>query len=525
MKDHDMSLGHTRRAIAVAVMGCALALAACGGSQPSSTTTADEPLRIVTSFAVGSLDPIEEGFWMPEYGVAETPMRRGKDGQIEPWAIAALDQANPTTWKLKLRPDVTFQNGTPLDAEALLALMRHQLAKSSSAQSVLEGARVRKSAADEITLQTRAPDAAVPDYLSDEGVFAIYDVAAVEAAGKDVASLAGEGIYTGPYAVKSLDAQQMVLERYDGYWQGRPPLPGVTVRFVVDAQARILAVRNGEADLALYPPTEAKKTLEGSDQAFYRTPPKDQANITMPFNLRRAPFDDVRVRRAFLLGIDYDAIANEVLDGAYDVATGMYPSWATFAVKNLKTDPAAAARLLDEAGWKPGGDGIRVKDGRPLRVRYLTYPQQPDTRAVAIAIQSELKAVGFDVLVRQVEDVTAAFKEPGGWETGGTFDGTLGFYGAPEPFLRRYLVTKGSDNYGQIADPALDRLIGRLAQTFDPDARAAVLADIQRIVIERQAYLGFPTFKRFPVIAGPAYRDYEPSPSLNHVTFETAPDA
>lgn len=463
---------------------------------------------------------------MPEFGVAETPMRLGKDGQIEPWAIAALRQISPTTWKLRLRPDVTFQNGRPLDADALLALMRRQLNRSSSAQSVLGGARVRESSTGEIILQTRAPDAAVPDYLSDESVFPIYNTRVVEQAGKDFDSLAGKGIYTGPYAIRSLTGKALVLDRYDGYWGGRPPLPGVRVGFVADPQARILAVRNGEADLALYPPTEVKRTLDGSDRAFYLTPPKGTGteSITVPLNIQRAPFDDPRVRRAFLLGIDYDAIANDVLDGAYDVARGMYPSSKSFAIDNVSTDVEAAKKLLDAAGWKPGGDGIRVKDGRSLRVLYLTYPQQPDTRAVAIAMQSQLKKVGFDMQVRQVEDITAALQEPDGWDAGGTFSGTLGFYGQPEPFLRRYLLTKGSDNYAKISDPQLDRLVRQLVRTFDPDQRNTILVEIQKLVVGRQAYLGVLAFKRFPVVAGPAYRKYVPSPALNHVTFETAPD-
>lgn len=520
-----MSIRPARCAVALLALCCAVAVAACGGSGEPSTASTDRPLRIVTSFAVGSLDPVEEGFWMPEYGAAETPMRRGKDGTIEPWAIAALTREDSTTWKLRLRDDVTFQNGKPLDADALLALMQRQLAKSPSAQSVLDGASVRASAEREVTLRTRTPDAAVPAYLAGESVFPIYDVEAVERAGKDPAALAGKGIYTGPYAIRSLTAQELVLERYDGYWQGRPPLPGVSVRFVADPQARILAVRNGEADLALYPPTEAKQTIDGSDDAFYRTPPRGQESITMPLNLRRAPFEDMRVRRAFLLGIDYEALANDVLDGAYDVASGLYPSFVSFARQSIATDQQAAGALLDEAGWTPGDDGVRVKDGNPLRVRYLTYPQQPDTKAVAIAIQAQLKEIGFDVQVRQVDDITEAFKDPGGWEAGGTFSGTLGFYGQPEPFLRRYLVTNGSDNYAGIADPELDRLIAKLARTYDAGQREALLAGIQKVVVEQQAYLGVAAFKRFPVIAGPAYREYEPSPSLNHVTFETAPDA
>lgn len=519
-----MPLRHVRSsAVALLAVLCTFAMAACGSDSPAGR--ADGPLRILTSFPVGSLDPVQEGFWMPEFGVAETPMRLGGNGELEPWAIAALRRTAPTTWTLRLRPDVTFQNGRPLDADALVALMRRQLAQSSSAQSVLERARVRKTANTEVALQTKTPDAAVPAYLADESVFPIYDTQAVERAGKDVASLAGKGIYTGPYAIASLTGRALVLDRYERYWRGRPPLPGVRVGFVADAQARILAVRNGEADLALYPPTEVKQTLEGSRQAFYRTPPKGTGteSITVPFNLRRAPFDDARVRRAFLLGVDYRSIADEVLGGAYDQAKGMYPSFKPFAIDNVATDAEAAKRLLDAAGWMPGDGGVRFKDGRPLRVRYLTYPQQPDTRAVAIAIQSQLEQIGFDVQVRQVEDITAAFKEPDGWDAGGTFSGTLGFYGQPEPFLRRYLRSEGSDNYADISDSALDRLIDELATTFGEGPRNAKLAEIQKLVVGERAYIGVPTFKRFPVVAGPAYRTYVPSSALNHVTFDTAP--
>lgn len=504
-----------------------VALAACSrGSSPEATPASGEEqpkrLRVVTSFAIESLDPVEEGFWFPEFGSAETPMRVGEKGP-EPWVLESLDRTSDTTWRLRLRPGVTFQNGAPLDGAALAATMARQLEKSSSAQAVLGGAKVERAGDLEVTLTTAAPDATVPHTLADESVFPVYDTRAVEAVGDDAAKLADAGFYTGPYAVKSLDDRELVLDRYDGYWAGKPPLPGVTVGFVPDAQARILAVRNGEADIAVYVPTEAKRTLEGRTDAFYVTAEHGKETVTMPLNVARPPFDDVAVRRALSLGVDYRSIAEEVLDGAYDVATGMYPPVYPYAVANQRTDPAAAAAALDAAGWKPGAGGVRAKSGRSLAVVLLTYPQQPDLQPIAVAIQSQLKPLGFDVEIRPVEDITAAQEDPGAWNAALVFNGTADFTGAPEPYLRRYLVTGGSDNTSGVSDPTLDKLAGQVASTFDPAVRRGLLAQIQRIVVEDQAYLVVASLKRFPAVVSPAYRGYRPSSSLNHVTFGTRP--
>lgn len=516
------AIRRTATALATLVL---LALAACGAPAPTTPAAPGGPasLRLVTSFDIASLDPVEDGFWMPEFGVAETPMRIKPTGGVEPWVIEALDQRDERTWVLRLRTGVTFQNGTALDATALAATMTRQLAKSSSAQAVLEGATVAVSGDREVTLTTAAPDATVPFTLADESVFPVYDVAAVEAAGEDATKLIGAGIYSGPYAVRSLDAQRMEMDPYAGHWGGPPPLAGVTIRFVTDPQARILAVQNGEADIAIYVPTDAKRVLEGVTSAFYVTPPRGTETLSMPINLRTAPFDDVAVRRAFSLGVDYRSLAQDVLGGAYDVAEGMYSSVYPFAAANQRTDAAAAAAALDGAGWRPGPDGVRAKDGVPLQVNLLTYPQQPDTQTVAIAMQAQLKPLGFDVQIRQVEDITAALQEPTGWNTALVFNGTTGFTGAPEPFLRRYLGTGGDKNDGGVSDPELDTLAAQLATTFDDATRTTLLRRIQQIVVEEKAYLVVAAIKRFPVVVAPAWRGYEPSNSLNHITATTAP--
>lgn len=510
----------------VAALAATLLVSCSDGGSSTASGSADGAgpgrLRILTSFAIESLDPLTEGFWFPEFGAAETPMRVGEDGP-EPWVLESLERVSEADWKLRLRPGVTFQNGRALDAEALAATMSRQLERSASARSVLSDAKVVVAGPGEVTLTTAGPDATVPHILADESVFPIYDTASVEAAGDDPGKLAGSGFYTGPYAVRSLDDRELVLDRYDGYWAGTPPLAGVTVGFVPDAQARILAVRNGEADIAIYVPTEAKRTLAGSSEAFYVTAPHGKETVTMPFNVARAPFDEVAVRRAISLGIDYRAIALDVLDGAYDVATGMYPPVYGYAVANQRTDAAAAADALDAAGWRRTGDGVRTRGGQRLTMRLLAYPQQPDLAPIAVAIQSQLKALGVAVEISSVEDITTTLEDPGRWDAALVFNGTADFTGAPDPYLRRYLRRDGADNTSGVSNPALDQLTGRVGATFDPAARNQLLAQIQRIVIEEQAYLAVAALKRFPAVVSPRWRSYVPSSSLNHVTFETQP--
>lgn len=90
-------MGRLRRGVAVLLTAAALALCACGAPvSPGSGSAA--PLRISTSFSVKSLDPVLHGFWMPEFGVAETPLRVARPGVLEPWLIEKLDRTDDRTW-------------------------------------------------------------------------------------------------------------------------------------------------------------------------------------------------------------------------------------------------------------------------------------------------------------------------------------------------------------------------------------------------------------------------------------------
>ncbi len=521
-----------RALVLVGIMISLVVVSACGGpatqpaptEKPASTEPEYPPLRVLNSFRLKSLDPVTRGGSLAMYGCAELLMMWDRDWVLKPWVLQSLEQIDDLNWRLTLRPNVTFQNGKSLDAEALAAMMSRQFELSPRAQSDLPGATVKVTGKFEVVLTTQEPTPTVPNILAESSIFPVYDVEVAEAVGEEYEKLAGSGLYTGPYKVVSLDDQALVLERYEGYWQGVPPLPGVTVGFVSDAQARILAVQNGEADMALYAPSEAERILEGRDDAFFVAARRTREGVRLVLNLKKPPFDDRLVRRAFQLGIDYEAIGNDVLGDIYLVARSFFPPAFPWAIENQITDPELANKLLDEAGWVKGDDGIRVKDGQRLQVTLLIYPQQPDLEPMSTAMQAQLKEIGFDVEIQCMDGTSAVMKEdlvP--WNAGITFCGAIGSGGAPDSGLRRYMTSDGDRNWGGISDPELDSLIGELSVTFDADRRAELLGEIQEIIVEEQAYQCFVALKLFPYVVSPAYKGYVGSHNFLHVTFETQP--
>ncbi|HEX5741953.1 MAG TPA: ABC transporter substrate-binding protein [Pilimelia sp.] len=507
------------RLLAVAAAGAlVLTGAGCGGvSTKPADTAAGAPKRvtITTSFAISDLDPLKNGFWAPEFGFGALLMKPVAGGKLEPWLLESAQQAGPTSWRLRLKPNLTFQNGQPIDAAAVAAVMTFHLAQNPAVKPLLPGATVAATDPRTVTLTTAKPTSYVLSLLAHESMFPIFDHAAYQKVRARPADLVAARIWSGPYTVTTLTAEAMTLAPTAGYTVSTPKLEQLTVRFIPDAQARILAVRNGEADLALYPPTSAARELVGRSDAVYRNqaPGTGAEGFQLVLNPRTGPLAEVQVRQALRYGIDYTQLATQVLNGQYDTAVGFYPAFLPYARRNQTTDPGKAGQLLDVAGWTRAGDGIRTKAGRPLRITLLTYPQQPDSRTVAVALQAQLRQVGVDVQVKQVEDITAAVKSPAGWDAGVMGNGTLDWTQTDPvtPIIANF-TPGGDNNHGGIDDPELTGLANQLAATFDPAARDKLLARVQQIVVEEKAFGLNLVLKRVPVVAGPKLRDYAVPP-------------
>jgi peptide/nickel transport system substrate-binding protein len=150
----------------------------------------------------------------------------------------------------------------------------------------------------------------------------------------------------------------------------------------------------------------------------------------------------------------------------------------------------------------------------------LTYGSQPDTRTVAVAIQSQLRPLGMEVTIASVDDNYAAMRDPSGWDIGLSFDGTLGYTYDPIAPLRDFLTSKGAHNFGGVADRALDQAVAQLQATMDEGKRNELLAAVQQR-IAANAYTVIVAQRASPAVVAETFAGYRPSSVLHHLDANT----
>ncbi|PRZ40490.1 peptide/nickel transport system substrate-binding protein [Antricoccus suffuscus] len=483
-------------------------LAACATGDAAGSGEKPTTLTLATGFAIDDVDPLENGFWGNEFGWSELLMRPVLGADPKPWILKSLDNVDDLTWKLTLNKGVHFQNGDPLDAKALADVMQYSLSEVAGLKSIA-GTTVKPTGDLEVTLTTPQPTPNLPFLLADESKFVIFDLPAYLKAKGDPQKLIDAKLYTGPYVVQKLDTQTMTMKADPDYWGGTPALKSVTVKFIEEAQSRILAVQKGEVDLALYPPTDAAKNLNGRKDSYWVTGTPKGPTFQFQLNQKTGPLTDVKVRKAVLSAINYKEIANDVMNGLYEVSNGMYSPKAAYYEPMFKTDTKATDKLLTGAGYAKGSDGMYAKDGNPLTLTVLTYPQQPDSGTLGVAVQSELKTAGIGVEIQQVPDTDEAMQDPSvKWNAAIVGNGTTSFPGDPISSLQNYFVTDGPSNYSGISDPNLDALVSKLATTMDTTERDDLLKQIQAAVGDG-AYMGFLGMRVPGVVAGPKWKNYK----------------
>ncbi|WP_028707936.1 ABC transporter substrate-binding protein [Propionicicella superfundia] len=505
----------------------AIVLAGCGsGAGAPTQSAADDHLTIYNSYKVASLDPNESGTnWLFDWGIAENLLQVDESGEIQPWLAEKVERATDTTWNITLRSGLTFQNGTKLDAAAAAKALNRQVTGSKASQVYMDAKSVFTATGDlTLTLTTPQPNAMVPAALaSRDNAFQIYDVSVVEAADGDSTKIAGKGAFTGPYAITSWTPENLEMTRYDGYWAGTPAMAAVTVKVVADEQARIAGVQSGQADLAFYPSPDAKLSLDGRTDAYFLQSELALQALLVDMNLTAAPFDDAAVRTAFLMSVDYAQLAEKVANGVFDTATGLYPASMSYAVANQKTDVEQAKTVLAAAGWTEGSDGIRTKNGTKLTVRFVTQAQGPETLALASAMQAQVKEAGFDLQINNAEDSAKVKADMSAWDSSIGLNGSLSGTADPiQPFLSRW-TTGGSANAQGLSNAKVDAIGAKLQTTFDEGERDTLLKEAQNIIVTENAYVFAATYKRFLVVASPAWKDYTVSNVRAHLRWNTAP--
>ena len=288
---------------------------------------------------------------------------------------------------------------------------------------------------------------------------------------------------TGPFMFQSWrSGDKMTYKANARYFKGKPKFDTLEFKFIPDDNSAFVQLKNGAIDVYQTVSLSQYKTLKVlPGLEVHATPALLWEHLS--FNLEKPYFKDARVRRAIAHAINKDLLAEKVYDGIYKPAwSDQNPlSWAFSPDLVGKTpyDPALANRLLDEAGWVRGQDGIRVKDGQRFSVSFATTAGKRNRETAQMLIRYFLSRIGIEVRVANFPGATLFGAYPHGVTKGGKFDMAMWAWDTgPDPdnintWHSDRIPPKGA-NVTRYRNPEVDRLLETATRTFRQDERQAL---------------------------------------------------
>jgi ABC-type transport system substrate-binding protein len=320
---------------------------------------------------------------------------------------------------------------------------------------------------------------------------------------------------TGPFKFAEWKTNQFVrVVRNDDYFRGRPHLEGIVFRTLPDPLTLRLAFETRQVDFWSADPW-AVGAFRTDPRFSVFSAPSNSYNY-VGWNLRRPLFRDPRVRQALAHAVNIDQMIRYVLYGYGVQSTGIFTPEMWFfnpAVQPLTYDPEKARRMLDDAGWKPGPDGIRVKDGERFAFTLITNNGNVIRSDIATLVQADLKAVGIEVKVEMYEWAVFLknFVNKGefdavvlGWALGQGFD----------QFQIWHSSQTGPEQLNMVGyeSPQADRLLEAIREEFDRDKIIAMCGELQQLIYGDQPYLFLFVPEGTSVMWKDAFRVRRPGP-------------
>ncbi len=439
----------------------------------ATTTTSDAgpvsggEATILMNVEVGTLDPVkatgsagsDASRMFPLYGALVTY----ESGEAKPYFAESLTpSADFATWTLKLRPGIVFSDGSPYDAAAVKANWDRAAdpANSSPARGFVAGFE-STTVTDPLTLEIKlkAPNAHVPANLSRFGALNYVASGQALAAKQDLTSTP---VGAGPYTMQEwVRDDHMTLVKNPNFVDSpRPYLDKITLRWVGDEQQRLDTFLKGDADAGYtnLPGTAAAAAKEGNEYVSVTV----GTGQTYVFNTTTPPFNDPRVRRAFVLGIDREAMGDVVFGEGNVPATSFSrpgSKWFDEQAAIPGYDPAEAQRLFSEAAADLGGSvDINLQGFQlSLEVRKVEYIQTALNAFDNVNVEVNI----FDSSTA-IQNVLRGDYQVSSW----------GFpWLDPEPGVYNALRSGLPTNYSKYADPAVDAALDQARVTDDDTAR------------------------------------------------------
>ncbi|WP_447878492.1 TIGR04028 family ABC transporter substrate-binding protein [Serratia fonticola] len=515
--------------------GLAVVLGAAAAASPAIAAVQGGTLIYLEQQAHTNLYPPSGGFY-PNGGILnqvtdKLTYQNPKTLEIEPW-IAESWSSNPdkTEYTFKLRPGVMFSDGTPLDANAVAKNFdTYGLGNKSLRLPVSEVINNydHSEVIDPLTVKFYFKRSS-PGFL--QGTATIGSgLVSLSTLNRQYDELgdARHIIGSGPFVVsgETLGREVDLSVRKDYHWgpaklaqQGRANLDAIKVIVTPEDSVRIGALQAGQADFIRQIQAYDEKQTQDQGFTIYAAPTRG-VNDSIAFRPDNPLVADIRVRQALLHATDSKQIVDTLFSANYPQAKSVIASSAAGFVDlsdKLTFDLAKANRLLDEAGWQKGSDGLRQRDGKKLLLTVYESLPQPQNKAVLQLVSQQWGKVGarLNILAgdagSRVADNLDPQKTPASVVEVGRADPDViksQFY----PTNRDGLLQQGGTSQNsKFIDNSLNQLLLGIASEVDPAKRLQIAGEAQKYLLD-QAYV-IPFFEEPQVFAG--------APYLKGVNFE-----
>jgi peptide/nickel transport system substrate-binding protein len=408
-------------------------------------------------------------------------------GLAKSWELSA----DRKTYTFHLQSGVTFHDGTPFTADdVIFSVMKFNMELSPRARAILQTIK-EATAPDPLTVKLTLAAPFEPFLLMfDVSACVIVSKAMYEGTDYRNNPKNQHPIGTGPFAFVEWQRGNFIrMKRYDKYWAPNEPyLDEIIYNIIPDSQSRSLALETGKVQLTGasdiepfdVPRFRAKKNLDVSTAGWEYFSPLSWIEI----NHRVKPLNDVKVRQAISLAVDREFLVKKLWFGLGKVASGPVASTTRYydpALKPLPHNVAKAKALLDEAGLKPGSDGVRFK------LKHLVLPYGEIWARLSEYLRAALKPIGIE-LVLESTDAGGWAQRVGAWD----YETTINFlyqFGDPTLGVARSYISSNIKkitftNTGGYSNPKVDELFEQARTAADPADRRKAFYEVQQLLVQ-----------------------------------------
>ncbi|MFI0989669.1 ABC transporter substrate-binding protein [Streptomyces exfoliatus] len=481
------------RGTAAATLAGALALTAAACTNPGSTaggTGGPKDSAVVgIAYEPETLSPLLGYGKDGNSKIFDGLLAFGADMKLKPALASGLPRIsdNGLTYTYTLRNGVTFSDGAPFTAKDVVFTYRTILDPKTNNASRTELDALESVEAigdDTVVFRLKYPYAPFAERtvhaIAPEHIAAKQDV--------NTGAFTTRPIGTGPYVLTGWSkGEKLTFKANPSYWNGAPRVKKFTMAIIKDDDVRATRLRAGDLDGAILPPNLAAGFKDDKAKKTWTATTYDYRTVTLPTH--HPVSGDTAVRRALDLAVDRQAMVDKILEGAGKPAYGPVPTDSPWFAKGTERrhDLAGARKILDEAGWKPGPDGIRVRNG--VRAAFPLWYLSGDKlrQDHALAYVSDAKKAGIDITA-----------QAGTWEViepRMKTDAVLAGGGSPgDPDFDQYLLLKsdlagdGFNNMAWYDNATVDRALDAGRRTNDPAERRAAYDTVQRELAKNPGY-------------------------------------